>query len=230
MLVNPDPPFAIRFGAVGPRSVFCRARLLSSPGRRVLVQCATVVELVGTLRTLRNTQKALRGMKLVVIMVATLQLACHASGQEAQGVPDSSPPASDGGSSRINATALLLEAETLPFLEEHSSSRVTRRMSVTHVVPGEDALQVAHDTASPGDLLVLDDGVFTSSSGASVLSITKSITIRALNPGQAVVDGENARRGIHITSGVVVLHGLNVTKGSATSTNGYHVGYAHSRT
>ena len=74
------------------------------------------MELVGTLRTLRNTQKALRGMKLVVIMVAILQLACHASGQEAQGVPDSSPPASDGGSSRINATALLLEAETLPFL------------------------------------------------------------------------------------------------------------------
>ena len=164
---------------------------------------------------------ALRDMKLVVIMAA---MVCHASGQEAQGVPDSSPPASAGGSSSMNATALL-EAETLPFLEEHSSSRVTRRMSVTHVVPGEDALQVAHDTALPGDLLVLDDGVFTSSSGASVLSITKSITIRALNPGQAVVDGENARRGIHITSGVVVLHGLNVTRGSAA-----FVGYAHFRT
>ena len=63
-----------------------------------------------------------------------------------------------------------------------------------------------------------------------MLSITKSITIRALNPGQAVVDGEDSRRGIHITSGVVVLHGLNVTKGSVTSTNGYYVGYAHSRT
>ena len=68
---------------------------------------------------------------------------------------------------------------------------------------------------------MLANGVFTSSSGASVLSITKNITIQALNPGQAVVDGENARRGIHITSGVVVLHGLNVTKGSVGST---HVG------
>ena len=90
------------------------------------------------------------------------------------------------------------------------------------VVPGIDALQFAHDAASPGSVLVLDDGVFTSSSVDSVLSITKSITIRALNLGQAVVDGENARRGILITSGVVVLHGLNVTKGYVTS---YYVGY-----
>ena len=165
-------------------------------------------------------------MKLVVIMAA---IVCHASGQEAQSVPDSSPPASDGGSSPINANALL-EAKTLAFQEDYSSSRVTRRTSVVSVVPAPDALQIEHDAASSGDVLVLNDGVFTSSSGASVLSITKSITIRALNPGQAVVDGEDARRGIHITSGVVVLHGLNVTKGSATSTNGYHVGYAHSRT
>ena len=159
-------------------------------------------------------------MKLVVIMAA---MVCHASGQEAQGVPDSSPPASDGGSSPINANALL-EAKTLAFQEDYSSSRVTRRTSVVSVVPAPDALQIAHDAASPGDVLVLNDGVFTSSSGASVLSITKSITIRALNPGQAVVDGEDARRGIHITSGVVVLHGLNVTKGSATSTNGWNGG------
>ena len=41
-------------------------------------------------------------MKLVLIMAVILQLVCHASGQEAQGVPDSSPPASDGGSSRHN--------------------------------------------------------------------------------------------------------------------------------
>ena len=161
-------------------------------------------------------------MKLVVIMAA---MVCHASGKEAQGVPDSSPPASDGGSSPINANALL-EAKTLAFQEDYSSSRVTRRTSVVSVVPAPDALQIAHDAASPGDVLVLNDGVFTSSSGASVLSITKSITIRALNPGQAVVDGENARRGIHITSGVVVLHGLNVTKGSTSG----NVIYAHSRT
>ena len=63
-------------------------------------------------------------MKLVLIMAAILQLDCHASRQEAQGIPDSPPPASDGGSSPMNATTLL-EAKTLPFLEEYSSSRVT---------------------------------------------------------------------------------------------------------
>ena len=206
-----------------PRMIFPQPHTLSSKN-----VCGSTAPLRVNL-CLCNTQKALRDMKLDLIMAVILQLVCHASGQEAQGIPDSPPPASDGGSPPMNATALL-EAKTLPFLEEYSSSRVTRRMSVISVAPGEDALQVAHDAASPGDELVLDNGVFTSSSGASVLNITKSITIRALNPGQAVVDGENARRGIHITSGVVELHGLNVTKGSATATNGYVVGYAHFRT
>ena len=47
-----------------------------------------------------------------------------------------------------------------------------------------------------------------------MLTIAKSITIRALNPGMAILDGENARRPVKISGGTVVLEGLAITKGS----------------
>ena len=69
---------------------------------------------------------------------------------------------------------------------------------------------------------MLSDGVFTGS-GADVLTISKNITIRALNHGQAVLDGEDARRVIKVMSGTVVLEGINITRGSAQE---YCVPYA----
>ena len=63
---------------------------------------------------------------------------------------------------------------------------------------------------------MLADGVYTGS-GSRVLQIDKDITIRALNPGQAVLDGENARRVVFISSGAVALNGLKITKGSTAS-------------
>jgi hypothetical protein len=87
-----------------------------------------------------------------------------------------------------------------------------RRLATTTVSPGAGTLQAAHDAATAGDVLELADGTYTGN-GADVLLISKDITIRAKNAGQAVLDGENARRVIEITSGIVVLEGLKITKG-----------------
>ena len=100
-----------------------------------------------------------------------------------------------------------------------SASRVSRRLSVINVQPGVN-LQTVVDNASPGDEIVLGDGTYTgsgtSASGNNMLYINKDITIRALNPGQAVLDGETARRVLFVQSGAVALEGLNITRGTAT--------------
>ena len=77
-------------------------------------------------------------------------------------------------------------------------------------------MQAALDAASAGDELQLADGNYTGS-GSSMLRIGKNVTIRALNPGQAILDGENARTVILIGNGVVVLSGLRITRGSASA-------------
>ena len=93
-----------------------------------------------------------------------------------------------------------------------------RALVVTHnVAPGAGTLQAALNTAYAGDELVLADGTYTGNGSNHVLEIGKNITIRALNPGQAVLDGENARRVIYISSGTVALNGLNITKGFAST-------------
>ena len=94
------------------------------------------------------------------------------------------------------------------------------------VSPGVSTIQDAHDLASPGSELILADGIYLSStSGTEVLRISKSIKVRALNPGQAVLHaqasagnpacrrGSTCRRVIHILGGVVSLEGLNITGG-----------------
>ena len=65
---------------------------------------------------------------------------------------------------------------------------------------------------------MLADGTYTGS-GTEVLEIGKNITIRALNAGQAVLDGENARRIILISGGTVVLNHLNITRGYVSTTD-----------
>jgi hypothetical protein len=95
------------------------------------------------------------------------------------------------------------------------------------VQPGPaGSLQTALNNANAGDELVLADGTYTGvrvcgivCSDSEVLGITKSISIRALNAGRAVLDGENARRVIHITAGTVTLHGLDIMRGSPPSTS-----------
>ena len=93
-----------------------------------------------------------------------------------------------------------------------SSSRVTRRLAVISVSPGDGTLQAAVNAANPGDVLVLADGTYTGGSsalgGTTVLLIDGTtptgLTIRAANPGMAVLDaqGVSGRRGVTITGGI----------------------------
>jgi hypothetical protein len=62
--------------------------------------------------------------------------------------------------------------------------------------------------------IVFADGNYTPQTDAdNGLVVTKSITLRAANRGQAVIDGRRKVRGIQIRNGVGVLAGLNFTNG-----------------
>ena len=102
-----------------------------------------------------------------------------------------------------------------------SSSRVTRRLAVISVSPGDGTLQAAVNAANPGDVLVLADGTYTVSSGWEVLKIDGTtptgLTIRAANPGQAVLDAQGvpSRRGVTIAGGVVTIEDIEIIGGNA---------------
>ena len=91
--------------------------------------------------------------------------------------------------------------------------QVGAQVSVQPGPPG--TLQAAVDAAAPGATLVLEDGDYTGKSGC-VLSISKSITIRAKNTGRAVLDGEGKWRVVDLSGGDVALQGLNITGGKVT--------------
>ena len=71
----------------------------------------------------------------------------------------------------------------------------------TLVHPGVGTLQAAANAANDGDVLVLADGVYTGQ-GENVLEVSKSITIRALNPHRALLDGQNTRRVVVVMNSV----------------------------
>ena len=98
---------------------------------------------------------------------------------------------------------------------------VARRLATINVAPS-DNLQTKLNSAGAGDTLNLADGTYTGS-GSNVLEISKDITIRAQNSGQAILDGENARRVIVIASGTVTLEGLNITRGYASHGGGVFI-------
>ena len=121
------------------------------------------------------------------------------------------------------ATPLLLALHSTALPEDPwrlSSSRVTRRLAVISVSPGADTLQAAVNAANPGDELVLADGTYTASGGSQVLLIDSTtptgLTIRAANPGQAVLDaqGVSGRRGVHISGGIVTIEDVEITGGN----------------
>ena len=91
------------------------------------------------------------------------------------------------------------------------------------VEPGTGTIQSALDISSSGDTLILKDGSYLSSGArehgcSQVVKILKDITIRAQNPGNAILDGENARRVVWIIAGTVVIEGLQVTRGRKEAT------------
>ena len=113
------------------------------------------------------------------------------------------------GGSAVENSAATQQMALLQLLGRPQAAR--RRLAVINIGPA-DNLQTAVDDANAGDVVVLADGTYTGS-GTNVVEISKDITIRAANAGQAVLDGEDSRRVMYITGGTVVLEGLNITKG-----------------
>jgi hypothetical protein len=96
------------------------------------------------------------------------------------------------------------------------------------VSPGAGTLQAALNAASAGDELVLEDGNYTGSGDNiwNVLNINSTtcsgapcdnVVIRAQNHTRAVIDGEEARRGVHVEAGTVTFEGLLITRGTGVS-------------
>ena len=131
--------------------------------------------------------------------------------------PADAPPPPPAPWNATGDQIALLEPVDAP-LGAPFSSHVTRRLRQINLSPGAN-LQTEVTNANAGDELILADGTYTgvgtSQAGSNMLYIDKDITIRALNPGQAVLDGEETRRVIYVASGTVVLEGLVITKGFA---------------
>ena len=115
---------------------------------------------------------------------------------------------------RMSCFAILQVAQVFAQYHVPSNSREHQ------VAPGDDTLQAALDAASDGDRLVLGDGKYTRRSGDNVLEIRKNITIWSQTAGKAILDGEDVRRVIHISSGTVNLMGLVITKGRTANGRG----------
>jgi hypothetical protein len=80
-------------------------------------------------------------------------------------------------------------------------------------------LQYALEHASPGEELVLFDGTYTGG-GEFIATIRTAVTIRARNPGRAVLDGQDERRLVAMApGGSVTIVGLILTRGLATVTS-----------
>jgi len=97
---------------------------------------------------------------------------------------------------------------------------------IIEVQPGRNTLQSAHDQASEGTILLLAEGTYYGSGWGSVISITKSITLRAAHLGGLVVlhgERHGERRVVEIqnTDAIVELNGLEITGGyTARGTKG----------
>ena len=107
-----------------------------------------------------------------------------------------------------------------------SASRVTRRLSVINAAA---RATTCRPSSSNGSCLRRPDRArrrhvhrerHVRASGNNMLYINKDITIRALNPGRAVLDGQNAKRVIYVASGAVALEGLSITRGRTSGDGG----------
>ena len=88
---------------------------------------------------------------------------------------------------------------------------------MTIVSPGDD-LQAIITAAAPSTTLLLGDGIYAPEyNSEKALYIGKSLTLRAVNSGKAIIDGQTRRQTIYIqNAGNVELDGLHITRGSAT--------------
>ena len=105
----------------------------------------------------------------------------------------------------------------VPLQPDLAQSRIKRRRTSTLVIvnPGVDTLQMAYTAASLDDVLELKDGTYTTNLNFILqIATTKGVTVRAQNPGMAILDGQGAKMVLQVSGGaVVVLEGLVITGG-----------------
>ena len=77
--------------------------------------------------------------------------------------------------------------------------------AATLVQPTDDLTAALANAAAGAELVLADGSYMPEYDSDTALYFNKSITIRALNPGQAILDGENMRRVVHI-GGTVTGH------------------------
>ena len=101
--------------------------------------------------------------------------------------------------------------------------------NVHFVYPGVDTLYDAINNAQSEDVLLLQDGNYTRDDGATsthAFYIYRSVTIRAVNPGRVVLDGQRRRGVVYVsarTLGTAIrvhLEGLRITGGSTDASDG----------
>ena len=87
-------------------------------------------------------------------------------------------------------------------------------------------IQAEIDAASPGDVIDVTPGTYTSGGQAVLRFLDKSIRVRAVGgPNQTVIDGQDARRGVLISApasgaGNAVLEGFTIINGRASDHGG----------
>jgi len=130
----------------------------------------------------------------------------------------------------ISCTEKMMDTPSTP---EQSKNPTLKSASMYYISPnGNDAnvgsqaapfktIQKAADLANPGDVIIVGDGTYTSTSTDQLVNLTKSgtassyITIRAQNTGKAILNGQNnsTREGFNIQPGVgyINIEGFEIT-------------------
>ena len=75
-------------------------------------------------------------------------------------------------------------------------------------------IQAAVIAAAAGDTVLIDDGVYTASTGDYIADVGKAIVLRSINGRQAVtLDGKHARRNLRLSVAGAVAKGLTLYRG-----------------
>mmetsp|Transcript_72619 Transcript_72619/g.121143 ORF Transcript_72619/g.121143 Transcript_72619/m.121143 type:complete len:522 (-) Transcript_72619:402-1967(-) len=112
---------------------------------------------------------------------------------------------------------LLLPAALLAFWTDDPCP------SALMLSPADDLVNAVM-RASPGDMLTLKDGVYSTT---RTLQISKPITIRAVNPGKVEIQGGGTHLVLNVTGTRATFHGLNITGGNRLGFKGFAYAQSH---
>ena len=124
-----------------------------------------------------------------------------------------------GGASAFAPSNTIVSIEDVPYKGKLGStevvpvdkSHVARQLTSAPVSSVAGLTSALADSAI--DVIELEDGTYPI---MATLNIARDVTIRAATSGGATLDGQNQRRIISISLGIVVLVGLHITRGAAS--------------